>query len=378
MAGFVLVTLHFRKKQTDARIRALASERQAILDAIPGYVSWVGRDLTYRGANQALAEAFGLSPTDFEGKPIGFRGGVHKGKLESIMAEFFSGDKQFLQTEIIFDFPSGPSPFLLSAKKYHHNQKAVLIAIDLTEQKATEQQKVQMQTQLFQAAKLASIGTLASGIAHEINNPLAIIKGHISLLRKRFTEENSLTEFVDKSLQVQDTAIDRIARIVNSLRTYARQDTEGIEAVDIHKVITETLALIEPIFKKLDIRMDFVQNSPQHMVKGNSGKLRQIITNLLTNSHDALEQKKEDRRIQIATDTENGFLVLKLSDNGCGIEEKHMSRLFDPFFTTKAPGKGTGIGLSSCHSMVESFGGSIQAQSTVGVGTTFIIRLPLA
>jgi PAS domain S-box-containing protein len=250
---------------------------------------------------------------------------------------------------------------------------------DVTDLKNAERKAAMAQTQLLHSEKLASIGTLAAGVAHEINNPLTIVAGMSAILDKRMKKVVA-TESLPELLTLLDklrAAADRIGKIVNGLRQYARLDTEDISKVDLHKAIDDTLNLIRPIYSKggLSIETDFA--SAGGVIDGNGGKLQQVLVNLLSNSKDATEGRA-DALIRIETADEGESVVLRFSDNGSGIAPHHLATIFDAFFTTKDPGKGTGLGLSISHAIIESFGGTISVESEIGKGTTFIIRLVAA
>jgi len=241
---------------------------------------------------------------------------------------------------------------------------------DISQQARTENEKSNLKVQLQHSDRLASIGTLAAGVAHEINNPLAIIKGNLFFLKK------SADATTLPILDMQEKAVDRIAKIVNALRTYARPASNTLEVVNIHQTTLETLTLLAPLFKKQKIVFDTIFNSVRPLTKANLGRLQQVLMNLLTNARDALETKDGPRNILIETADVEGGIELAISDDGPGIEPAVIDHIFDPFFTTKPVGKGTGLGLSICQSIVKDFNGTIRVFSTLGIGTQFSILLP--
>jgi len=246
---------------------------------------------------------------------------------------------------------------------------------DITERKQAEMDKAEVQAQLFHSAKLASIGTLAAGVAHEINNPLAIIKGNISLVEERlsaFPGTEQMRDFIQRS----DKALERIKNIVAGLRTFARADSEVIEPTDINKVVRDTLAICETIYKKENLAITFSPGATQ-LCKGNLGKLQQVLMNLITNARDACLERKKSGTIGIETFERGGNLFLQVTDNGPGIPEELLDRIFEPFFTTKAPGKGTGLGLRISQSIIQTLGGTMTVHSSTGEGTTFLVSLPI-
>jgi len=249
------------------------------------------------------------------------------------------------------------------------------IVFDISERKRIEAERIQFQAQLFHSEKLASIGTLAAGVGHEINNPLTIIRGLVEVLKSRL-EGKGTSDEIGKLLNKQELAVERIARIVSGLRTFARSDTSHFEQVNLHVIIGETLALIEQIYKKAGIEVVLKLNSVKPYFQGNHGKLQQVIMNLISNAKDALDGKEGRRMIELISSDSDDSIFFEIRDNGAGIPADKLGKVFDPFFTTKPPGQGTGLGLPICRSIVESFGGKIIVESAQGVGTSFIIELP--
>ncbi len=236
-----------------------------------------------------------------------------------------------------------------------------------------EAENSSIQSQLFHAEKLATIGTLAAGIAHEINNPLAIVQGYIEVLQK---SEKNQSQAGQKAFQVINKAITRIANIVNGLRTYARADTEDITALDIKTVIDDMLVFVQQIIKTTEVTLKVIHEPHPLHAMGSTGKIQQVLVNMVSNACDALSLRSQPRDIVIETKQSNELILILVSDNGHGIPPDICQRIFDPFFTTKGVGKGTGLGLSISNEIIKSFGGNIKVTSTPDVGTTFTISLP--
>lgn len=234
-------------------------------------------------------------------------------------------------------------------------------------------EKGKIQAQLLHSAKLASIGTLASGVAHEINNPLAIIAGYAQIMEKSCKDlcQKGNPEKIKQILN----AAERASNIVKNLNNFSRQDTNNIDRVDIHSCIREVLSLVKNIFEKENLKLESHLEAEHFIVKANAGKMSQVLMNILSNAKDALKGKL-NATVTISTQNTNEGLLVIISDNGQGIPPKIIKKIFDPFFTTKEPGKGTGLGLSISHTIIQSFGGTIHAKSELGIGTRFEILLP--
>ena len=238
-----------------------------------------------------------------------------------------------------------------------------------------------MQAQLLVASRLASVGTLAAGVAHEINNPLAFVNANILYLSDELERHRqALGGTTDEILQlVTETrqGVERIGLIVRDLKAFSRVDSEDVSAlVDVRKV----LAFAEKMAgKEMRQRARVVRDlQPVPMVKANESRLGQVFLNLLLNAAQAIpDGAAADHEIRIRTRSDGlGRVVVEISDTGRGIPEELRARIFDPFFTTKPVGEGTGLGLSICLGIVRSLGGEILLESEVGRGSTFRVALP--
>ena len=242
---------------------------------------------------------------------------------------------------------------------------------DVTAQKRIEHQ-------LLRSDKLASLGTLVAGIAHEINNPLGIIAGYAEGLLDRakdpvLARAEAFGDFPEY-LQTIHSEIFRCKTILKSLLDFARPSAGTFRSIDINEVIKEVLLLLQHRTARLQHTLTLELNRDLPRLHADAGNLRQLLMNLLLN---AIYFTSEGGTIRIATGMdESGGIRLTVSDTGAGIAPDRMGKVFDPFFTTKPVGEGTGLGLTICHRIVEEHGGTIDVESEPGRGTTFIIRLP--
>ncbi|GAB6057446.1 sensor histidine kinase [Desulfonatronum parangueonense] len=233
--------------------------------------------------------------------------------------------------------------------------------------------------QLLQSQKLASIGQLSAGIAHEINNPLAVIGEEAGwmqdlLKREHFKGVEELGELQDSMREIVQQA-GRCRDITHKLLRFARKSDAVIKAVDINKLVEEVIEMREhqAQLNNIEIIRKFEPDIPK--VHTDPAQIRQVLLNLINNAMDALGHAGT---ITVSTDMwERGGAVIRVADNGPGIAKENLGKIFDPFFTTKPPGKGTGLGLSICHGILEKLGAKINVASKVGEGATFTIRIPL-
>lgn len=228
------------------------------------------------------------------------------------------------------------------------------------------------QDALVRQEKLASIGTLASGVAHEILNPLNIIGTIVQMLKM----EDELPTEVHEQLDEVVVQIGRATKITSSLRNFSRQGQEiEIREVDLHALLDKTLELIQHDLKLDNIEVQKHYGQEVSVIAADPDQLAQVLINLIHNARDAMQDSKV-RRLSFRTSGMGEMVGLAVADSGSGISADHLPKLFDPFFTTKEPGSGTGMGLPIVHSIIESMGGFIEVDSIPGRGTEFLILLP--
>ncbi len=240
----------------------------------------------------------------------------------------------------------------------------VLLAIkDITDLKINEKR-------LLQSDKMAAVGQLAAGVAHEIRNPLGLIRSYAYVLKKRLDSEDKKSL---KAINIIEEAVDRASGIINNLLNFSRMSGDVKEEVNIKEFIQGILNLEDKAFAKNNIEPVLI--CPEETIcRVNQESLKHILINLISNSIDAMEQ---GGTLKIECQQEDDKLLLNISDTGAGIEEKDMDKIFHPFFTTKPLGKGTGLGLYIIYNEVQKFGGEIKVESKRDHGTTFKIILPI-
>ncbi|NVO00530.1 MAG: PAS domain-containing protein [Geobacteraceae bacterium] len=250
--------------------------------------------------------------------------------------------------------------------------RALVFLRDITEKRLQEMQ-------LIQAEKLSSIGVLAAGVAHEINNPLSSVAGYAEALLRRFKEEHSLAEDprlddFQKYLQVIVRESYRCKGIIDSLLSFSRKADGAVSNINVNDVINEVLELVrfKSRYDKIEIRTNLQSDLPD--VLGDPTGLRQVCMNLLINAHQAISG---EGYVEITTGmTKKSMVMIQIKDSGCGISKEAIDQIWDPFFTTKGVGQGTGLGLAVTYNIVKRLGGQISVESQVGKGSKFIVRMP--
>ena len=243
---------------------------------------------------------------------------------------------------------------------------------DIREKLVQEQRMRQMLSNVAQAEKMASLGQLAAGVAHEINNPLTGILLYASLVSEAMGNENPLIE--DLRYVIEDAQ--RCKDIVKSLLTYSRQTNPVKEVFELNDLVSESLSLIRD--QRLFMQVSVVRQLSDEMmpIYGDKNHLSQVIINLVMNAIDAME-RVGTLTLRTYRNPKDARACLEVSDTGCGIPKENLPKIFDPFFSTKEPGKGTGLGLSTVYGIVESNGGLVRVKETSEKGTTFIVELPI-
>lgn len=259
------------------------------------------------------------------------------------------------------------------------NQSTIAIANSLVYNKVEDlvkirtEELVHAQKQLIQAEKLATVGTLAGGVAHEINNPLAAILTNAQMmLRETKNQEEK------ESLELIEEAAKRCRSIVQKLMVYSRKPLTGreIKKVNLDDVLKGVNSFLGYQLAQENIKIDVKFQGQDLIIDGCQNELEQVFMNVFLNSKDAIKKIKKSGEINVIVSKTKGKVIIKIKDEGCGIPKENLAKIFDPFFTTKDVGKGTGLGLSICQSIIEEHNGEISVDSKEGLGATFTITFP--
>ena len=235
------------------------------------------------------------------------------------------------------------------------------------------------QTALIQSEKLATVGTLTAGLAHEINNPIAGLQNCI----RRIKNDPANIEQNRKYLVMMENAIEKIEKVVGNLLNFTRKQSGDFISISISEIVENSLLFVGHRLEKL--RISVINNIPPNLPKiiGNKNQLEQVMLNLFINSIDSIEEKisknpNSERRLILSASRENDFVKIRIEDTGSGIPENIKDKIFDPFFTTKSPGKGTGLGLSVVYNIIDAHQGKIYIESEEGKGTIVNLYLKIS
>jgi PAS domain S-box-containing protein len=364
------------RKQSEVALRESETRFRSITEAHPVpvmivslthgivlYTSPSAEQLLGLSQNQLVHQAFDRFLTDVAARDDIWNTMTTGKEMNLKEVKLIRGDQTFLDAA-------------LSARRIsYQNEDAMVIGLyDLTERKEAEAQIARQQEALQQSEKMAALGGLLAGVAHELNNPLSVVVGQATLLMEGSQEPKVVTR-ADKIFK----AADRCARIVKSFLALARRKPPERKAMDLNTLINGSLELLGYQLRTggIEVTLDLQAKLPE--VSGDSDQMTQVITNLVLNAAQALERSSKQRRITICTSGDDkGHVIIRVADNGPGVPPEIRSKIFEPFFTTRAGTGGTGVGLSLCLNIVASHGGQLTVEDTPGGGATFTATLPTA
>jgi len=356
------------RKQAEEKIRQAAAEWKATFDSITDLVSIHDKDFRLTRVNKAFADVFKMKPSELIGKTCyeivhgtnePMPNCPHKATIEAkkpVTVEFF-------EPHLGIHLEVSTSPIFNEEGEV---VASVRVARDITERK-------RMEEQLITTDRLASIGELAAGIAHELNNPLTSVIGFSQLLLGR-----DVADDVKKDIEVVYSEAQRAAGVVNSLLTFARKHSSVKQLVNINSVIEKVLELraYEQKVSNIQVITRFASDLP--VTAADYFQLQQAFLNIIINAEYFMIEAHKRGTLTITTESTGNIIKASFTDNGPGISQENLGHLFDPFFTTKVVDKGTGLGLSICHGILTRHGGKIYAESELGKGATFVMELPIS
>jgi two-component system, NtrC family, sensor kinase len=350
------------------QIEQVKREIEGTLDAILDPVQLVDTDFSVIRANLAVARLSGLHIRTIPGRKCHQTLFCRNEPCElcPVLSATEDGD---LKSGLELEHPTSGRIFRLSVFRAGRQTEETLFACyyrDITEEKT-------LQRQVTQSEKMAAVGQLAGGVAHEINNPLGVIIsfGQLAQSRAQIIRDEELVDDMDEILK----AAERCRKIVRGLLDFSRPARdEEIGPVDMTKILTDSVFLVQTQYKtkRISVETDYHEDTP--MAEGNANKFQQVTINLVQNAFQAMEDKGT---LSLSTRrSEDGLVEVVVRDSGCGIEQKDLVQIFEPFFSTKRVGEGTGLGLSIAYGIIQDSEGSITVDSEIGAGTTFTLKLP--
>jgi two-component system NtrC family sensor kinase len=344
-----------------------------LIDSFPDLIFVVDTERRYTFVSPKVKEIIGYEPKETVGMIFGDR--THLEERSAVLAVFddlVQGKRNFASIELRVRHKQGEwrrlrchfSPLFDESGKI---EGVVISGRDITEVKRLEEQ-------LIQAEKLAAMGQMLAGVAHELNNPLTAILGASELVRDR----PGIDENTKRQLEMTHRQARRAARIVQNLLEFSRPAAPQKKALDLNAVVDRTLQLHEHSLRRNSIEVDFRPSPGLPPTVGDANQLIQVFLNLVSNAEQAIRENRPSGRIQIRLGQNGSRIFAAVQDDGPGIKPEVLPKIFDPFFTTKRPGGGTGLGLSICMSIVREHGGDVEVENAPSGGATFTIFMPVA
>jgi len=361
------------RRQMERQLHKEQEFARRLVDNFPDLILVVDSNSRYTFVSPRCKEVLGYELSETQNMEFGGR--THAEDFPALLALFadiLAGRQNYASLEVrvrhkLGDWRRIRFNFSPLADETGKIEGVVLSGRDVTELKRLEEQ-------LIQAEKLAAMGQMLAGVAHELNNPLTAILGVTELLRERPTED----EATKRQLELTHRQARRAARIVQNLLEFSRPASPLKKPVDLNSIIERTLQLHEHSLRRNNVEVDFRPQPELPGVIGDANQLIQVFLNLVTNAEQAVREVRESGRIQIRFARLGSRVSVTFQDDGVGIRPESTARLFDPFYTTKRPGGGTGLGLSICLSIIREHGGTIEAEALPGGGSAFTVYLPLA
>ncbi len=353
--------------------RRLHQEREFVrrlIECFPDLIVVLDSEGRFKFVSERLKDVLGVPPEEYVGKQVGLRmSSEDRAKLSEMLRNTISRRKAEEQIEIRAQHVDGTWKTLrITARPLFDEQGNITGMVssgrDVTESKQFEQQ-------LAQSEKFAAMGQMMAGAAHELNNPLTAILGISDLLRERATDETTQRQINTILQQAR-----RAAGIVLNLLAFSRPSAHGNATIDLKAAIQEVLQIEGALLAQKNIRVTFEAPEELPPVEGNRRLLTQVFSNLIVNAEQSASASRGGGRLDISICCVDGRIRVTFADDGAGIAPEIMDKIFDPFFTTKRPGGGSGLGLTIAMAVIKEHGGTIEVQSTPGLGATFHVFLP--
>lgn len=363
--------LYQEARGSEKVLRQSEREYRELAESISDVFFAMDKELRCTYWNRASEELTGISAKDALGKHL-YDLFPHSEVTRRVEKVYQKVLKTKRAEQFVNEYQLGGKDFLLEINAYPSSDGLSIFAKDITERKRVEEREKQLQQEISLSRRLASIGELAAGIAHEINNPLTGILGFSQRLLRKSTDE--LTKRDLKRIYEEAS---RVARVVENLGAFARPNKPKKEYLGVNEVLQKALEMriYELKTSNIEVVVEFASNLPS--VMADFHQIQQVFLNILMNAEQAMSKANRRRKLVIKTDEQNGYIRIAFTDDGPGISDENLAKLFDPFFTTRGDKGGTGLGLSICHGIVTEHRGKIYAKSKLGRGTTFFVELPL-
>jgi len=364
-------------KRLEEEVKKSEEKYRSIFNTIPNPVFVLdGENLEILDCNDSVQDVYGYDKDDLAMSP--FMDLFAEGERDRYATEI---KRSNILNQVRHIKKDGNTIFVnirISPSEYDGREVLLATTSDITKRLMAEQQ-------LIQASKMTTLGEMATGVAHELNQPLSVIKTASSFLKKKADRSEPIKDEILKTLTEEiDGHVDRAAKIINHMREFGRKADVDRERVQVSESLNRALDIFSQQLKlrEIEVIKELAEDLPPILADAN--RLEQVFVNLLINARDAIEDKIDsvgrkdvEKKIILKTRLQNGYVTIEIQDTGAGMPEALLDKIFEPFFTTKKVGKGTGLGLSISYGIVQDYDGSIEAETQEGEGTKFTIRFPV-
>jgi PAS domain S-box-containing protein len=358
------------EEQASQKIKTQEEKLENVINSVPALVAWVDRTGHIVGLNDQFSEFFKIEKSALTGKKFE---NLNLPEVGAKIDKAFSELSPKTETDITMEHRGQTVNLKFAFKVFANNQMMALVGVDLTEDFQRQKQLEEAQTKSLSSARMAVLGEMASGIAHEINNPLAVVNTNAQKLIKMAQTQN-YAELEDRANKIL-SIVKRISKIISGLRTFARDgEQDPFEPNSIKQIIDDSLELVTERIRMLNIELRVQSIDPNLKVDCRSAQIAQVVVNAISNSRDAIE-KFDTKWISVEVVELDNRVKIMITDSGNGIPAEIRERIFQPFFTTKEVGVGTGLGLSISIGILRAHKGAFYIDTDCP-NTRFVIDLP--
>ena len=361
------------RREIERRLRQQQEFARRLVDNFPDLILVLDTNAHYTFVSPRSREILGYEPQEIA--VMDFGNCAHPEEMPAVRAlydDIVAGRQVFASLEVRVRHKQGDWRRILFNFSPLSGETGDIEGVVLSGRDVTDLKR--LEEQLIQAEKLAAMGQMLAGVAHELNNPLTAVLGVTELLRERVGTDESFK----RQLDLTHRQARRAARIVQNLLEFSRPASPLKKLLDVNNLVERTLQLHEHSLRRNNIEVDFRPETNLPGVIGDANQLIQVFLNLVTNAEQAIREVRDAGRLQIRPGRSGNRLSITFQDDGVGIRPEALPRIFDPFYTTKRPGGGTGLGLSICMSIIREHGGIIEAEALPVGGTAFTVLLPAA
>jgi len=358
------------KRKMEWQLAQQEEFRARLLESFPDLILVVDLEERYTFVSSRVRDLLGYEPQDMLGKKISDIDD-HSPELASLYHSVVSGKEPFTSAEYGARHRNGSWRTMRASGSQLEDAEANISGVIISVRDITVERKLEQQ--IVQSERLAAMGAMIGGVAHELNNPLTSIMGVSELLQDTETNETSR-----KQLAMLQQQARRAAEIVQNLTYFARPPAPGKSRINLVEVVERTLNLHAYSLRKNNITVDFLKEAGVPYALGDPHQLMQVFLNLILNGEHAIREARDKGTLRIRLGRGDGSVWVSFHDDGPGIPKENLSSIFDPFYTTKRPGRGTGLGLSICKSVLKEHNGSVEAANSPEGGAVFTITLPVS